>query len=329
MKHAFDNFMPHGHCFFWRPEILWPMAISDVLTGFAYVTLTALLIAFARKRPDIPYRWIFWAFGAFILACGIGHFIDAWNVWHGHYIIQAIWRVITCIVSIAVAGVGVVFFPKFLRAPSTVQLSEAQARIEQLNNFVLYQNKFNNLVVEGVSSTRETLVIKAIKALDNNDVKQLKQIFKTVSVGASRFRLAMGDFLTHNNTTNLSNTVMKVCQKLNINDQLVRGAVSIEHDSTSVSKALSELIENALESGDPSPVLSLKSKDKIIELTIENKCEHTPKIDSMDIPYYTTKGVGYGLGYPYAKWVFLKHGGIFESSYNNNTLTIKIEFKKD
>ena len=210
-----------------------------------------------------------------------------------------------------------------------MQLELAQSRIDQLNNFVLYQNKFNKLVVEGVSSTREALVIKAIKALDNNDVEQLKQIFKIVSVGASRFRLAMGDFLTHNNTTNLSKTIMDACAKFNINDQFVRGAVSIEHDSNSVSKAISELIENALEAGDPRPVLSLKSKDNIIELTIENKCEHTPKIDSMDIPYYTTKGIGDGLGYPYAKWVFLKHGGIFETSYENNTLTIKIQLKKD
>lgn len=325
MNHAFNNFMPHGHCYFWRPEILWPMVISDVLTGAAYVALTVLLIIFARKRPDIPYRWIFWGFGSFILACGIGHFIDAWNVWHGHYIMQAAWRVVTCIVSLAVAGVGVVFFPKFLRAPSTVQLAEAQARIEQLNKLIAYQNRFNKYVVDGVAGVRESLVLEAVEVLKKNNLARLKEIFKTVSIGAMRFRLAMGDFLIHTNTTNLSNTVMKVCKKFSLEDQNVRGSIVLEHDAKAITKALDELILNAVAEGDLLPVVALKKNDESITLTIENKCEYTPNLDHMDIPYYTTGEIGAGLGFPYAKWVFLKHGAVFSMTYENKKLKIKVE----
>lgn len=327
MNHAFNNFMPHGHCFFWRPEILWPMVISDILTGVAYVTLTALLIAFARKRPDIPYRWIFWAFGAFILACGIGHFIDAWNVWNANYVIQASWRVVTCFVSLAVAGVGIAFFPKFLLAPSTVQLEEARARMIKLNKLIVYQNRFNKYIVDGVAGTREALVLEAIKALDQNDIPRLKEIFEVVKFGAMRFRLAMGDFLTHKNATSLSNTVMKVCNEFTLEDQNVRGGIILEHDANTISKALEELMLNAVVESDSLPIVTLRKADDSIILLIENKCDYTPNTEHMDIPYYTTGEIGAGLGFPYAKWVFLKHGADVNLIYDNKKLTVKIEFR--
>ena len=31
-----SDYMPHGHCYLWKPEILWLNVISDVLITFAY-----------------------------------------------------------------------------------------------------------------------------------------------------------------------------------------------------------------------------------------------------------------------------------------------------
>jgi hypothetical protein len=33
----FDTtFMPHGHCYFWQPEIVWSHAISDAIIAISY-----------------------------------------------------------------------------------------------------------------------------------------------------------------------------------------------------------------------------------------------------------------------------------------------------
>lgn len=34
-----DDFMPHGHCSFWKPEIAWLHVISDALIALAYCSI--------------------------------------------------------------------------------------------------------------------------------------------------------------------------------------------------------------------------------------------------------------------------------------------------
>ena len=38
--HAPDKrFMPHGHCYMWRPDLLWTNVIADGLIALSYVTI--------------------------------------------------------------------------------------------------------------------------------------------------------------------------------------------------------------------------------------------------------------------------------------------------
>jgi hypothetical protein len=62
-----EGFMPHGHCFLWIPSILWTSVISDALIALSYLSIPISLIYFIRKRRDMPFDWMFIAFGVFIL----------------------------------------------------------------------------------------------------------------------------------------------------------------------------------------------------------------------------------------------------------------------
>ena len=72
--HIFStDFMPHGFCYRWAPEVLWLNAISDVLITLSYYMIPLALATFVRKRPDVPFHWMFVMFGVFIFGCGTTH----------------------------------------------------------------------------------------------------------------------------------------------------------------------------------------------------------------------------------------------------------------
>ena len=74
------DFMPHGHCYFWRPEILWPHVLGDVFTAISYFVIPFLLYRFVKARPDVKYPGVFIAFSLFILCCGITHLLATVSV---------------------------------------------------------------------------------------------------------------------------------------------------------------------------------------------------------------------------------------------------------
>lgn len=41
-----ENFMPHGHCFLWQPDILWLHVVSDACIVLAYFSIPFALILF-------------------------------------------------------------------------------------------------------------------------------------------------------------------------------------------------------------------------------------------------------------------------------------------
>ena len=76
--------MPHGMCYLWVPQ-LWLMPESSDL-GLSYVAISGMLVYLLyRARCDIPFVWVFLAFGIFIIACGATHFMEVWTIWNATY----------------------------------------------------------------------------------------------------------------------------------------------------------------------------------------------------------------------------------------------------
>ncbi|HOQ45382.1 MAG TPA: ATP-binding protein [Bryobacteraceae bacterium] len=119
-----SEFMPHGHCYFWEPSVLWLNVVSDVVIALAYYSIPLILFSFARKRTDLSFSWIFLAFAAFIFACGTTHVMGVWTVWNPTYRLDGVIKAITAVASIATAIALWQLVPALLVMPSPAQLQE-------------------------------------------------------------------------------------------------------------------------------------------------------------------------------------------------------------
>ncbi len=117
-----SDFMAHGYCYRWDPSVLWLSVISDGVIAASYYAIPFLLFAFSRKRKDLSFRWIFAAFGVFILACGTTHLMGVWTVWNGAYRLDGVIKAVTAIASAATAMLLVPIIPELAALPSPAQM---------------------------------------------------------------------------------------------------------------------------------------------------------------------------------------------------------------
>jgi PAS domain S-box-containing protein len=132
LSHLFSSdFMPHGHCYLWRPEILWLHVFSDGVITASYYFIPVALVYFVRKRKDLPFNWMFLLFGVFIFACGTTHLMEIWTVWNGAYRLSGVIKAITAVASVGTALALVPLIPQALALPSPAQLRAANAKLEE------------------------------------------------------------------------------------------------------------------------------------------------------------------------------------------------------
>ncbi len=122
---ANQTFMPHGHCYFWTPSLLWLHFSTDLLIGLAYVSIS-ITLWWLVKRINLPFHSMFLAFGLFIAACGFTHFMAVWTIWVPNYWLSGFVKAVTAIASVAT---GMLLFPLMPRIESLVRSAElAEAR---------------------------------------------------------------------------------------------------------------------------------------------------------------------------------------------------------
>lgn len=132
LKNFFEskNFIPHGHCYLWKPELVGLHILSDVLIAIAYYSIPLMLVYFVYKRRDLPYNWIFLLFGSFIISCGTTHIIEVWTLWHPDYWLSGFFKLITALISTYTAVELVPLIPKAVALPSPAQLEAANQALE-------------------------------------------------------------------------------------------------------------------------------------------------------------------------------------------------------
>jgi C4-dicarboxylate-specific signal transduction histidine kinase len=126
-----SDFMGHGYCYLWRPEIVWLHVVSDALIALSYFVIPVTLLVFIRKRRDLPFHWMFVMFGVFILGCGATHVMEVWTLWHGTYRLAGLLKAITAAASVSTAVALVPLIPRALLLPSPSQLRAANLKLEQ------------------------------------------------------------------------------------------------------------------------------------------------------------------------------------------------------
>jgi PAS domain S-box-containing protein len=120
-----QDYMPHGMCFLWQPELIALHVASDSLIALAYYSIPIALVYFVLKRTDFAFPSILVLTGLFILACGTTHAMSVWTLWYPDYRVDGGIKAITALLSI---GTGVAIWkvmPLALALPSTAQLERA------------------------------------------------------------------------------------------------------------------------------------------------------------------------------------------------------------
>jgi signal transduction histidine kinase/ActR/RegA family two-component response regulator len=125
------GYMPHAHCYLWQPSLIALHGISDVLIGVAYLVISlALAFLVYRARSHIPFEWMVLAFGLFIIACGMTHFMEVVTLWTPLYWLAADVKAVTAIASVATAVALPPLVPRILALVEAEDV--AQRRGEQL-----------------------------------------------------------------------------------------------------------------------------------------------------------------------------------------------------
>ncbi len=127
-------FIPHGHCYLWKPGLVSLHVLSDMLIAIAYFSIPLTLLYFVQKRKDLPFNWIFLLFGAFIVACGTSHLMEVWTLWHPTYWLSGTIKAIAAGVSVYTALMLVQLIPQALALPSPAQLEAANQELQHQIN---------------------------------------------------------------------------------------------------------------------------------------------------------------------------------------------------
>jgi signal transduction histidine kinase len=130
-----DQFMPHATCYLRNPKIIALHVTSDLLIGFSYVIISVTLGYLVYKASkDIPFHWMFLAFGLFIITCGFTHFMEVWTVWQAVYWLAGYVKLLCAVASVATAIALVPLVPKVFALISAVKLSEERrVKLESAN----------------------------------------------------------------------------------------------------------------------------------------------------------------------------------------------------
>ncbi|NND69290.1 MAG: hypothetical protein HKN19_16990, partial [Halioglobus sp.] len=115
---ADPNFMPHGHCYLWRPDILWTHVGSDLVIALAYYAIPVVLgIFLLKQRRAIPFPEIIALFVAFIFLCGTTHLFAIYTTWYPAYEQEGWLKALTALVSITTALVLIPRLPTLVTLP--------------------------------------------------------------------------------------------------------------------------------------------------------------------------------------------------------------------
>jgi PAS domain S-box-containing protein len=129
-KKLFDSsdWPPRWHCGQWTEFHGWLYIISDLLIWSAYFTIPIVIIRYISRRKDIRFAKLYFLFAAFILACGGTHFLDAVAFWIPAYRLNALFRLITAVIS----WITVFYIAKYLPVIFSLKSQkELEAEIEQ------------------------------------------------------------------------------------------------------------------------------------------------------------------------------------------------------
>lgn len=132
MNHSL--FMPHGHCYLWKDDLVILHVLSDSVISLSYFVIPIVMLSFALRKKDAGLNKFIWLYIAFIFLCGLTHVNEIINLWHSYYYYSGIIKLITAIISVATVVELIKNKRKILLIPSPEQLINQNRKLETLND---------------------------------------------------------------------------------------------------------------------------------------------------------------------------------------------------
>jgi PAS domain S-box-containing protein len=119
-----SDFLPHRFCYLSNSRLITLHFVCDLLIFISYTIISVVLAYLVyRARRDIPFHWVFLAFGVFIVACGFTHLMEVVVLWKAVYWLAGEVKLVTAIASVLTAAVLPPLAPKMLAMVNSARLS--------------------------------------------------------------------------------------------------------------------------------------------------------------------------------------------------------------
>jgi signal transduction histidine kinase len=129
------QFLPHTFCYLNDRKLIALHFGSDAVIWLSYVSIALTLAYLVRRtRREIPYSWMFLAFGTFIIACGFTHFMEMVVLWKPLYWLAGDIKLVTALASVVTAIALPPLVPQVQAMIRSAHVSEARGlQLERAN----------------------------------------------------------------------------------------------------------------------------------------------------------------------------------------------------
>lgn len=259
--------MPHGHCYLWRPTLVYLHVLSDGLIALAYAFISVSLLILWR-RIKLPFNGMLVGFGLFIFLCGCTHAMEIWTLWNADYWASGFVKAGTALASISTAIVTVYVAPQIVSFVEEFRLSEGRrVELEAAREASLVKDRFLATVTHELRAPlnviigysqmlrlepeNRELVAEAISAIERNAELQNKLIGDLLDVS----RITAGKLKLHPEKVNVAELVRECengitfdaqSKKIEVIVDVEEPRAEIVADRMRLGQVVSNLLSNAV-----------------------------------------------------------------------------------
>ncbi len=119
----------HGSDSEWTPALIALHVLPEFLIGLSFIAISATLAYLVRRAwREIPFSWVFLAFGGFIVTCGVTHFLDILGVWVPIFFASGMVKVVTAVASVSTAALLPPLIPNVLALVQAKKVSDERGQ---------------------------------------------------------------------------------------------------------------------------------------------------------------------------------------------------------
>jgi len=172
------------------PVLMMVMALSNAIIAISYASIPFFLVVFVRKRKDMPFTWIIFLFGLFILACGTTHVMHVIGLWWEVNWWQATVDALCAIISLATAVVVWPYLPKILAIPSAKQLKMVNDELQKERDKLVDTQRKLQIAYEEVEQRVKERTSELLLAnnLLQAEISERKLVEKALQDSEEKFR---------------------------------------------------------------------------------------------------------------------------------------------